>query len=87
MNKVSKILWGTILILIGLVMTTNVLEITNINLFFDGWWTLIIIIPSFIGIFDNSNQSKLGNMICLIIGFALLLTTLKGKGLWPYLYF
>ena len=47
------------------------LGITNINIFFDGWWTLFIIIPSFIGLFKDNE--KTGNFIGLLIGIALLL--------------
>ena len=45
--------------------------ITNINIFFDGWWTLFIIIPCFIGLFKENE--KTGNFIGLLIGVALLL--------------
>ncbi len=47
------------------------LGITNINIFFDGWWTLFIIIPCFIGLFKE--REKTGNIIGLLIGTALLL--------------
>ena len=45
--------------------------ITNINIFFDGWWTLFIIIPCFIGLFKDNE--KTGNLIGLLIGIILLL--------------
>ena len=45
--------------------------ITNINIFFDGWWTLFIIIPCFIGLFKDNE--KTGNLIGLLIGIVLLL--------------
>ena len=45
--------------------------IININMFFDGWWTLFIIVPTFIGLFKE--KEKTGNLIGLIIGIALLL--------------
>lgn len=45
--------------------------ITNINIFFDGWWTLFIIIPCFIGLLKENE--KTGNLIGLLIGVALLL--------------
>lgn len=72
MNNISKSLWGVLLIIIGLILGLNVLNITNINLFFDGWWTLFIIIPSFIGLF-NKKENKTSNLIGLGIGVALLL--------------
>ena len=52
-------------------MGGNILGITNINIFFDGWWTLFIIIPCFIGLFKE--REKTGNVIGLLIGVALLL--------------
>ena len=71
MKKTGNILWGVVLIVIGLIIAGNVLGITDINLFFDGWWTLIIIIPCFIGLFKENE--KTGNIIGLFIGLALLL--------------
>ena len=71
MKKFRSILWGVALILIGLIFGGNALGITNINLFFDGWWTLFIIVPCFIGLFKENE--KTGNIIGLIIGIALLL--------------
>lgn len=44
---------------------------TNINIFFDGWWTLFIIVPCFIGLFKE--DEKTGNIIGLLIGILLLL--------------
>lgn len=71
MKKFGNVLWGVVLIVIGLIIGGNALGITNINVFFDGWWTLFIIIPCFIGLF-NENE-KTGNIIGLLIGVALLL--------------
>ena len=71
MKKIGNILWGIVLIVIGLIIGGNALGITNINIFFDGWWTLIIIIPCFIGLFKE--REKTGNIIGLLIGIVLLL--------------
>ena len=71
MKKVSNILWGIVLIVIGVISGLNALEITDINIFFKGWWTLFIIVPCFIGIFND--ESKTGNLIGLVIGVVLLL--------------
>lgn len=72
MDKFGNFLWGLVFIVIGGIIGLNALEITNINIFFDGWWTLIIIIPCFIGLF-KTNSGKLGNFIGLAIGIFLLL--------------
>ena len=71
MKKFGNLLWGLVLIVLGLIIGGNTLGITNINVFFDGWWTLIIIIPCFIGLFKE--REKTGNIIGLLIGIALLL--------------
>ena len=55
----------------GVIFALNAFEITDIELFFDGWWTLFIIVPCFIGIF--SEREKTGNIIGLTIGVFLLL--------------
>lgn len=70
----SKKLWGLLFIIIGIILGLNTLNITNINLFFEGWWTLFIIIPSLINLFDE-HQNKTGNLIVLAIGIALLLAS------------
>ena len=71
MNNMKNILWGIVLVLLGVLVGTNSLGITNIDIFFDGWWSLFIIIPCFIGLF--SNEDKTGNIIGLLVGVILLL--------------
>lgn len=71
MKNYKNIILGLILILIGIVVGTNSLGITNINIFFAGWWTLFIIVPCFIGLL--SEDEKTGNIIGLLIGISLLL--------------
>lgn len=70
MKKRSNILWGVVLIAIGVLWSLNALEITNINYFFDGWWTLFIIVPSFIGLLTEKNKQV--SLIGLLIGAFLL---------------
>ena len=71
MKKFRNIIWGLVLIVLGLIFGGNALGITDINLFFDGWWTLFIIVPCFVGLFKENE--KTGNVIGLIIGTSLLL--------------
>ena len=71
MNKISNLLWGLVFIVVGVIFGLNALNITDINIFFDGWWTLFIIVPCFIGLFKD--EDKTGNLIGLIIGVCLLL--------------
>ncbi len=71
MRKVANTLWGIVLIILGIICTLNVFEITHIHLFFDGWWTLLIIIPSFIEMIARKN--KTWSIIWLIVGIILFL--------------
>lgn len=71
MRRTSNIVWGLVLIVLGIIFGLNALELTNINVFFPGWWTLFIIIPSFIGIITDSE--KTWSIICFLIGIFVLL--------------
>ena len=71
MKNLKNIMWGLVLITIGTILGTNTLKITNIDIFFDGWWTLLIIVPTFIGL--CTERDKKTNLIFLIIGILLLL--------------
>lgn len=71
MKKTRNVLWGLVFIVIGVIFGLNVLEITDIDIFFDGWWTLFIIVPCFIDLFNE--EEKTGNIIGILIGVVLLL--------------
>lgn len=71
MRKIGNTLWGIVLVVIGVILTLNALDITNINIFFNGWWTLLIIIPSAIELIAREN--KFWSAVWLIIGVLLLL--------------
>ena len=71
MKNVTSIVLGLILVLLGVILGINFLGIAKIDIFFEVWWTLFIIIPCFIGILKNND--KKGSIIGLIIGVLLLL--------------
>lgn len=73
MKNKENFLWGILLIILGIVFGLNAMGITDINIFFNGWWTLFIIIPCFIDLFKE--KDKTGNIIGLTIGILLLLGT------------
>lgn len=75
MNKISKILWATLLIILGIVVGLNSFNIININIFFYGFWTFFIIIPCIIDLF-NKKRIKF-DIIGIIVGFFLLLICLN----------
>ena len=74
MKNFGNLIWGILFILVGLIVGLNAFGVTRINIFFDGWWTLFIIIPCFIGLIKN--KDKTGSIIGLLIGIVLLLCSL-----------
>ena len=72
MKRKENLIWGIVFIIIGLIIGLKVLGIINIDIFFDGWWSLFIIIPSAISIVKNIRD--IGAYIWLAIGVALLLS-------------
>lgn len=71
MKKSTSVLWGLALIAGGGIFALNALGITDINIFFTGWWTLFIIIPCTVGLFTE--KGKFGNLLGIAFGVFLLL--------------
>lgn len=74
MKKTSSWLWGGILIALGVILGVNALGLARIDIFFPGWWTLFIIVPSLVGLFTDEHKG--GAMVGLIIGVCFLLSSL-----------
>ncbi len=72
MKKFQNSIIGILLIIVGTILGLNAFHITHINLFFEGWWTLFIIIPSLCRIFTE--RDKTASLIGLFIGVYLLLS-------------
>ena len=70
MKSFSSLIWGLVLICIGVILGGNAVGLFNINIFFDGWWTLFIIIPCLIGLIKDNE--KTGSLIGLLVGILLL---------------
>lgn len=71
MKRSKQIIWGVVLVCVGLLLGLNALGITHINVFFDGWWTLFIIVPCVVGLV--SGKDIVGHLIGIAIGVFLLL--------------
>lgn len=85
-NRVGNMLWGIVFILVGIGFAGNVLYDWNFNLFFEGWWTLFIIVPCAISIVQSG--LRMSNAIGLCIGILLFLSdrydsNLIGELIWP----
>lgn len=70
-GKFSAFIWGIALILLGGLYAGNAFNLWDFSLFFDGWWTLFIIVPCATGLFKRG--SRYGSFIGLIVGIILLL--------------
>lgn len=70
-SKFSNIIWGLIFLGLGIIFLGNNFKFWDIDVFFEGWWTLFIIVPSLIGIFKKG--SRISSCFWLVIGILLLL--------------
>lgn len=75
MKKTSTIIWGLVFVAVGTVLALNALHITDISLFFRGWWTLFIIVPCAVDLVCSHN--KVSSAIGLFVGIFLLLCCRK----------
>ena len=66
----SKLLWGLVVLAVGVIFTGNVLDLWYIDVFFPGWWTMFMIIPALVLILRDG--FNVGSVILLVIGVILL---------------
>lgn len=71
MKQVRPIVWGIAIIALGIIFGGNALGLFELNVFFDGWWTLFIIVPSAISLITE--KEKLSSLGFLAAGVILLL--------------
>lgn len=70
--KVSNAFIGLFFIIVAVLLAGNAVFDWDFSLFFKGWWTLFIIIPSLLSIVKSG--FRISNSICLIVGTMLLVT-------------
>lgn len=71
MKQLKPIIWGLAIIALGVIFGGNALGLFNFDVFFDGWWTLFIIVPSVISLFTE--KEKLMSLGFIAAGVILLL--------------
>lgn len=69
-KRISSTLWGLIFIAVGIGVVGNMADLWEFHIFFDGWWTLLFIVPSLLSIIEKG--FRIGNSVTLTIGVALL---------------
>jgi len=91
-EKLANVLWGLVWIAIGVFVFGKVMGFWEAPVLFPGWWTLFLIIPSFIGMINNGIRPV--NSIFLLCGVMLLLEQSRliergtlGKLLIPAIFF
>lgn len=70
MKNFRRMIFGTILLIAAVLIALNSFDIINFDIFFDGWWTLFIIVPSFVDIITK--RDKLSSIVCCAFGVFLL---------------
>nr|WP_122013263.1 hypothetical protein [Maliibacterium massiliense] len=70
-NRLVSILLGVGLVGVGVAVLGNLLSWWQVELFFDGWWTLFLIVPALCSMLGERIHA--GNAILLAIGVILLL--------------
>ena len=84
MNRTSKIIGGIALLAFGIVWALELLGLIDISL--EGWWTIFIIVPCFVNIFNDKH--KAGAIIGFGIGVLLLLAArniILWADIWKYM--
>lgn len=71
MKHWKSLLWGILLVAVGVIVGLHAFDVVKVDLFFDGWWTLFIIVPSVIGLFTDKH--KTGPLVGLLVGIVFLL--------------
>ncbi len=73
MKRLSKILWGILIVALGVAVALDVVGLVSINWggLLRGWWTLFIIVPCLISIISNGPRTA--SCIGLCVGVLLML--------------
>ena len=91
-EKLANVLWGLVWIAIGVFVFGKMMGFWEIPVLFPGWWTLLIIFPSFVSMIKNGVRPV--NSIFMLCGVLLLLerndfieSGMLGKLLIPAIFF
>lgn len=71
MKQIKPIIWGIAIIALGIIFGGNALGLFTLDIFFDGWWTLFIIVPSIVSLITD--KDKIMSLGFIAVGVILLL--------------
>lgn len=72
MKRASGAWIGTLFLIVGLLYAGSALDLFEFTIFFDGFWTLFIIVPCFYGLFKKG-ENKTWCSVGLLLGICLLI--------------
>lgn len=72
-KRITNVIWGLCLVLFGIGIAGNVIGIWDFQIFFDGWWTLFIIIPCTAELLSGNTEKS--SLIGLVVGILLLMAS------------
>ncbi len=68
---IKNIIWGIVLVAFGVLLVLNITDVLDGDLFFEGWWTMIIIVPCAVNLI--ASQARTAAFFGLLVGVVLLL--------------
>ncbi|MBQ1414239.1 MAG: hypothetical protein IIY93_13765 [Clostridia bacterium] len=85
-RTVFLVIIGLVIILVGVGYAARALgyNFDVSSLFFDGWWTVFIIVPGVLGFFDR-DSNKIADVILIAVGVGLLVSSLMDVDLWKWI--
>ena len=81
-SSTTKILFGLILLVIGVIFAGNALGIWDLNIFFKGWWSVLIMICAVAGICSHGFTE--GDIFLFLIG-AVIFVKYRFEGIGKYI--
>ncbi len=69
-KRIGNVLWGLVFVSIGIGVLGGMSGAWEFQLFFDGWWTLFLIVPAVIHIVENG--IRISNTLWLLAGVSML---------------
>ena len=72
MNK-RNLFWGIVLIVVGILFLVRNMNWWNFSIFFRGWWTLFLIVPSIISLVRKESMGT--SFLILVLGVLMLLAS------------
>ena len=72
MNK-RNLFWGIVLIVVGILFLGRNMNWWNFSIFFEGWWTLFLIVPSIISLVRKESMGT--SFLILVLGVLMLLAS------------